>query len=86
MLAELFLFFLGAYLLAGFVLGVPFVLAGVNRIDAHALHGSWGFRFLILPGTIFLWPLLAWRWWRRDPNPPTENNAHRCAARRPKPL
>ena len=52
----------GIYLACGFVFTIPFVLAGAKRIDPHAAHGSWGFRLLIVPGTIFLWPLLARRW------------------------
>ena len=50
---------LGVYLVIGLLLAVPFVQAGVKRIDPHATRGSWGFRLLILPGTMFLWPLLA---------------------------
>ena len=73
---------LGIYLLCGLAFAVPFVLVGVGRIDPHAGHGSWGFRVMILPGTVFLWPLLARRWWKGVHEPPEERNAHRCAARR----
>lgn len=70
-----------AYLLCGVIFAVPFVIAGVGRIDPHAQHGSWGFRILIAPGTILLWPLLASRWVRGVRAPPEEGTAHRCAAR-----
>lgn len=69
----------GVYLAAGLLFAVPFVLTGVKRIDPHAAHGSWGFRVLIIPGTMFLWPLLARRWLRGVHEPPEERNAHRCA-------
>jgi hypothetical protein len=53
---------LAGYLACGFLFAVPFVLAGVKGIDPQAAHGSWAFCILIVPGTIFLWPLLAKRW------------------------
>ena len=49
---------LALYLLAGLLFAVPFVLRGVNRIDPVAREGSWGFRLIILPGVVALWPLL----------------------------
>jgi hypothetical protein len=72
----------GVYLGAGLLFAIPFVLAGVKKIDPHAAHGSWGFHMLILPGTVFLWPLVARRWLRVAHQPPEERNAHRCAAGR----
>jgi hypothetical protein len=71
---------LGAYLACGLLFAIPFVLTGVKRIDPHAKPGTWGFRMLILPGTVFLWPLLLRRCLRGAHEPPTERNAHRCAA------
>ena len=81
MIAAAFLILLGIYLLCGLVFAIPFVLAGVGKIDPHAKHGSWGFRLLIIPGTMALWPLLARRWLKGVNEPPEENNAHRRAAR-----
>jgi hypothetical protein len=72
---------LAAYLASGVLFAFPFVLTGVKRIDRHATHGSWGFRILIFPGTIFLWPLLAKRWLFGASEPPEERNSHRNAAR-----
>jgi hypothetical protein len=70
----------GGYLAVGSVFAISFVLAGVKQIDPHAVHGSWGFRVLIIPGTMFFWPLLARRWAKGIHEPPAERNAHRCAA------
>ena len=80
MIAMALLIF-GIYLASGLLFAFPFVLGGVGKIDPHAARGSWGFRLLIIPGTIFLWPLLAHRWMRGIQQPPEERNPHRCAAR-----
>jgi hypothetical protein len=82
MTASLLLILMGIYLFCGLVFAVPFAFVGVGKIDSHAAHGTWGFRLLIIPGTAFLWPLLARRWLKGVHEPPEERNAHRCAARK----
>ena|ERR1051325_4863132 len=81
MIAEALLLAAGIYLICGLFFAVPFVLVGVSKIDPHAEHGSWGFRLLIIPGTMFLWPLLARRWVMGVHEPPEEDNPHRGAER-----
>jgi hypothetical protein len=81
MIAEILLVAAGLYLLCGLIFAIPFVLAGVGKIDPHAARGSRGFRVLIIPGTMFFWPLLARRWMKGVHEPPEENNPHRCAAK-----
>ena len=80
MIAASLLILFGVYLLCGLVFAVPFAFVGVGKIDPHAAHGTWGFRLLIVPGTILLWPLLARRWRKGIHEPPEERNAHRSAA------
>jgi len=70
------------YVAFGIVFSLPFVLRGVNRIDPVAAQGTWGFRLIILPGVVALWPLLLARWLKGAP-PPRERNAHRDAAESP---
>lgn len=77
MIAAAFLIMLAVYLACGLAFAIPFVLLGVKRIDPHAAHGSWGFRLLIIPGTMALWPLLLRRWMSGAKEPPEECNAHR---------
>lgn len=67
------------YLMVGGCFAVPFALRGVGRLDPVAQHGTRGFRVLIIPGAIALWPLLAWRLAKRVM--PRERNAHRDLAR-----
>lgn len=82
MIAAAFLILLGAYLACGLVFAIPFALVGVKKIDPHAAHGSWGFRLLIVPGTMAFWPLLLRRWATGAKEPPEECNAHRCLTSR----
>ncbi len=82
MIAATLLILVGVYLLCGLVFAVPFALVGVGKIDPHAAQGTWGFRLAIIPGTILLWPLLAWRWLSGVHEPPEERNAHRLKAER----
>lgn len=79
-LAAVFLWLLAVYLISGLAIALPFVFHGVNKIDPHAVRGSWGFRLMIIPGTMALWPLLLRRWYGHFHAPPTERNAHRRAA------
>ena len=60
--AEVILLIALAYVLCGLAVGVPFVLSGVDRVDEAARGASLGFRLLILPGTVVLWPLMATEW------------------------
>ena len=57
---------LGAvYIALGIVFAVPFLILGVGRIDAAAARGTVGFRIIVLPGVVALWPLLLQRWHAR---------------------
>jgi uncharacterized membrane protein YfcA len=68
---------LTGYLLIGAGFSVPFALRWAGRLDPVAAHGTRGFRLLILPGVVLLWPLLALRLLRGDTSPPIERTAHR---------
>lgn len=64
------------YLLAGLGFAVGFLGWGLPRVDAAARDSGWGFRMLIAPGVVALWPWLMVRWVRGGP-PPVERTAHR---------
>jgi len=53
---------LTAYVGAGALFAAAFVTLGAGRVDSRAAGAGWGFRVLILPGSILLWPWLALRW------------------------
>lgn len=71
----------GLYLATGLLFAIPFAFRLVNRTDPVATHGTLGFRLLILPGAMLLWPLLLSRFLRGTTSPPMERSAHRRATR-----
>jgi hypothetical protein len=71
---------LAAYLGVGVLFAVPFVLRWVGRIDPDAAHGSAGFRVLIFPGSVALWPLLLCRLAQGAAGLPVERTPHQRAA------
>lgn len=58
---------LAIYLLIGLIFAVPFVTLGIGRIDEGAKESRWGFRMIVIPGVIAVWPLLL-RKWMHSPN------------------
>ena len=52
----------GLYAIAGLLFAIAFLAAGVVRIDPAARGSGLGFRLMILPGVMALWPFLFLRW------------------------
>ena len=50
------------YLVAGILFAIFFLIKGIEKIDTTAHGSGWGFRLIILPGTIVLWPVLLNKW------------------------
>jgi hypothetical protein len=50
------------YAAVGAVFAALFLIIGLNRIDNGAKGAGLGFRLLIIPGLIALWPLMLFRW------------------------
>ena len=61
-IVYIILLIVALYLAAGLVFAVPFVIRGVTRIDESAVGSKWGFRLIIIPGTVVFWPLLLRKW------------------------
>ena len=56
------------YLCYGIVFSIAFLVKGISRID-ETTHGStWGFKIIIIPGAIALWPLLLQKWIKAKKN------------------
>lgn len=71
-----------AYLACGVLFAIPFLARGAAAIDPGAREGTRGFRMIVFPGVVALWPLLLLRWRSGRSEPPVESNAHRRAAGR----
>lgn len=71
----------GTYLAAGILFAAAFLTVGIARIDPAGRTAPWGFRILVAPGVVALWPLLARRWASGRAHPPDPEDAHRRAAR-----
>jgi len=82
-LAELLVYALEVYTAAGLLFAVVFVSQGVQRLDSEAQDSGVGFRFLIAPGVVALWPLFLSRWLRGRTEPAVEKNPHRLVAKEP---
>jgi hypothetical protein len=65
--AQLLVNVLGAYVAAGGLFGVVFLWRWIGRLDPAAAHASRGFRVLVFPGVVMLWPLFAVRLLRQRP-------------------
>jgi len=62
MLIQAIFFMMATYLLLGFLFAIAFVIKGAAAIDEGARGGSTGFKLIIIPGAILLWPLLLKKW------------------------
>ncbi len=63
--AELIVAMAGAYVAAGAVFAAAFLGWGLSRVDPVGRQGTTGFRLIILPGVVALWPVLLFKWCAR---------------------
>lgn len=63
-MAEIVAGLLAAWACAGLLFAMAFVTSGIHRVDPNTRGAGWGFRLIITPGVIALWPLLLRRWLR----------------------
>ena len=52
------------YTTIGLLFAVVFLMAGIKHVDPASTGSSVGFRLIILPGVVVLWPMLLTRWIR----------------------
>lgn len=68
--ANLLITLVGAYVAMGVMFAIAFVARGITRVDPGAKGSTTGFKVIVFPGTVALWPLLLARWvasWRGHP-------------------
>lgn len=61
---EIILLGLAAYLLIGIIFAGAFMTKGIRTVDNIASSSSLGFKVVILPGVVMLWPILLKKWIR----------------------
>lgn len=59
-----FVFVFIAYLVAGTLFALVFFFRGLHRIDPASTDSSLGFKAIIMPGCIMLWPIMLLKWVR----------------------
>lgn len=57
---------IGIYLLLGFLYYLAFIFKWAAQLDENTKGSGIGFKLLILPGTLALWPVLYWKWKKRN--------------------
>lgn len=78
--ASWFVGALGVYLAIGLLFCIPFVLKGVGKNDPAVKGSTIGFKLIIIPGVVMLWPVLIRRWMSNTGIPPQEKSPHRIGA------
>jgi hypothetical protein len=61
-LADILSMTLFLYVGIGVGFGVGFVLFGMHVVDPATRGASWGFRLLMFPASVAMWPVLWWKW------------------------
>jgi hypothetical protein len=56
---------LGAYAALGALFAIAFIARGIVSVDPVAKGSTIGFRLMVLPGVVALWPLLLRTWLRK---------------------
>ncbi len=62
MMVSILLIVAELYLIAGILFAILSLSKGIKKVDAAAHGSGWGFRLVILPGIIVLWPVLLIKW------------------------
>ena len=61
-MVEAILIIAVVYLLLGVLFVIPFLMKGLTKVDKGALGSTVGFKIIIVPGVIVLWPLMLRKW------------------------
>jgi Na+-driven multidrug efflux pump len=61
-MVEILLIIAAVYLLMGVLFVIPFLMKGLKKVDEGAHGSTVGFKIIIIPGVIVLWPMLLSKW------------------------
>ena len=64
-MVEIILIIASIYLLGGVLFVIPFLMKGLNEIDEGAHDSTIGFKIIIIPAVIVLWPVLLSKWMKK---------------------
>ena len=67
-MVEILLIIAAIYLALGMLFVIPFLIKGLNKIDEGAHDSTVGFKIIIIPGVIVLWPELLKKWMKKKVN------------------
>jgi hypothetical protein len=56
------------YVICGVLFTIFFQVWGLKKIDEDVPGSTWGFRVIIIPGCIALWPVLMKKWFTSSKN------------------
>ncbi len=59
--AQVILTIVGVYLLIGLLVALVGVTLGLKRVDRRAKGAPVGFRLIVFPSFVGLWPMVAWK-------------------------
>jgi hypothetical protein len=65
------------YVTAGALVAIVIITFGFTRLDSEAEHAGIGFRAMVFPGAVALWPILLRRYLRGGGQPPIQKDPHR---------
>jgi len=57
----------GIYLITGLLFSIIFIIRGLSKMDEGAHGAGIGFKLIILPGCMVLWPFLLRKWIKLPP-------------------
>lgn len=75
--AVIIVWLAGAWVVAGVFVAGAALIRGLGRIDPDAAEATRGFRLIVFPGLVLLWPVILRRMRSGDRLPPAEHTAHK---------
>jgi hypothetical protein len=61
-LVEIILMIVALYFFAGILFAIFFSIKGIQKVDPSTHGSGLGFRIIIIPGVVTLWPVLLIKW------------------------